>query len=144
VDDNKVSHANDDVNTMITDEVEKKFGKLTRTTGAKHMFLGMDIEFLGDKKVAIATPQHINEAIEDFGEDLETDAVNPAKSKLFIINHESECLGDEKADIYHSITAKLLWVSQCSRPDLETAVSFLCTRVQQLTVEETGANFGEC
>jgi hypothetical protein len=138
VDDNKVSHANDDVNTMIADEVEKKFGKLARTTGAKHTFLGMDIELLGDKKVAIATPQDINEAIEDFGEDLKTDAVNPAKSKLFIINHESECLANEKADIYHSITAKLLWVSQRSRPDLETAVSFLCTRVQQPTVEDWG------
>jgi hypothetical protein len=138
VDDNKISHANDDVNTMIADEVEKKFGKLARTTGTKHTFLGMDIEFLGNKKVAIATPQHIDEAIEDFGEDLDTDAVNPAKSKLFVINHDSEILCDEKGNIYHSVTAKLLWVSQRSRPDLETAVSFLCTRVQQPTVEDWG------
>ena len=98
----------------------------------------MDIELLGNKKVAITTPQHIEEAIEDFGEDLDTDAVNPAKSKLFVINHESDILCEDKGSIYHSVTAKLLWISQRSRPELETAVSFLCTRVQQPTVEDWG------
>ncbi len=63
---------------MVANAIEKKLGKLARTTGTKHTFLGMDIEFIGDKKVAIGTPQHILEAIEDFGEDLDEDAVNPA------------------------------------------------------------------
>ena len=138
VDDNKVSHLDDKVNDMIVDVIEKKFGKLARTTGKKHTFLGMDIEFIGDKTVLIVTPQHIREALEDFGEELDTDAVNPAKSKLFTINHDSEQLDESKADMYHSITAKLLWIGKRARPDLETAVSFLCTRVQALTVEDWG------
>ena len=50
VDDNKVSHINDDVNTMIVNEIEEKFGKLARTTGNKHTFLGMDIEMISKGK----------------------------------------------------------------------------------------------
>jgi hypothetical protein len=138
VDDNKVSHVNDDVNTTVVNEIEKKFGKLARTTGTKHTFLGMDIELMGDKKVAVGTPQHIDEAIEDFGEDLDEDAVNPAKSNLFTANPDSVPLPENKADMYHSVVAKLLWVSQRSRPDMELDVSFLCTRVQHPTVEDWG------
>ena len=138
VDDNKVSHLDDKVNDSIVDAIEKKFGKLARTTGKKHTFLGMDIEFIGDKKLSITTPQHIEEALEDFGEEIDADAVNPAKSKLFIISNDSEKLSEAKADIFHSITAKLLWVGKRARPDLETAVSFLCTRVQAPTVEDWG------
>ena len=96
----------------------------------------MDIEFIGDHKVSIATPQHIDEAIADFGEELDVDAVNPAKPKLFLIDHDSPPLNIEQAETYHSITAKLLWVSQRSRPDIETAVSFLCKRVRHPTVED--------
>jgi hypothetical protein len=138
VDDNKVSHVNDDVNTTVVNEIEKKFGKLARTTGTKHTFLGMDIEFVGDKKVAVGAPQHIDEAIEDFGEDLDEDAVNPAKSNLFTVNPDSVPLPENKADICHSVVAKLLWVSQRSRPDMELDVSFLCTRAQHPTVEDSG------
>ena len=36
------------------------------------------------------------------------------------------------------ITAKILWIIKSSRPDLETAVSFLCTRVKCPTEEDWG------
>jgi hypothetical protein len=77
VNDNEVSHVDDNINNMIVDKVEEKFGKLARSKGKKHTFFGMDIEFIGNGKLTIATPQHIEEAIEKFGEDLSTDAVNP-------------------------------------------------------------------
>jgi hypothetical protein len=138
VDDNKISHVDDKVNDMIVDKVEKKFGKLAGSKGKKHTFLGMDIEFIGNGKLTIATPQHIEEAIEKFGEDLSTDAVNPAKSKLFTVSTDSVLLSEPKADTYHSVTATVLWLCKRSRPDLETAVSFLCTRVQAPTLEDWG------
>ena len=56
MDDNKVSHVDDDVIDMVVDEIEAKFGKLARNKGNKHTFLGMDIELLPDKKTAISTP----------------------------------------------------------------------------------------
>ena len=64
--------------------------------------------------------------------------MNPAKSKLFYINTNSKKLLQEKHDKFHSITAKLLWVSQWSRPDIELAVSFLTDHVPECTKEDWG------
>lgn len=64
VDDNKVSHVDDKVNTKIVNAIEEHFGKLARTTGDKHTFLGMDVEMISKGKIAVSTPQHVTEAIE--------------------------------------------------------------------------------
>ena len=123
VDDNKVLHINNEVNSMAVQAIKEKFGKLARTTGNKHTFLGMDVKMISKGKIAISTPQHIEEAIEGLGEEVNGTAVNPAKSKLFFINNESPKLTDDKKEVFHSITAKVLWISQRLRPDLDTAVS---------------------
>jgi hypothetical protein len=139
VDDNKISHKSNEVLTKLADEIESKFeGELVRSVGKKHTFLGIDFEILPDKKVAITTPQHIREVLEDFGEVLKGDVVNPAKSKLFTIIDEADDLPEERKELFHSCVAKLLWIEKRSRPDLETAVSFLCTRVQKPTEEDWG------
>ena len=83
----------------------------------------------------VSTPQHIDEAIEGLGEEVNGTAVNPAKSKLFFIDNESPKLTNDKKEIF-STTAKVLWISQRSRPDLDTAVSFLCTRVKEPTQKD--------
>ena len=88
--------------------------------------------------MAITTPQHISEVLEDFGEVLKGDVVNPAKSKLFTIIDEADDLPESRKEIFHSCVAKLLWIEKRSRPELETAVSFLCTRVQKPTEEDWG------
>ena len=37
----------------------------------------MNIEFIGNGKITTTTPQHINEALEDFGEELNVKVVRP-------------------------------------------------------------------
>ena len=88
--------------------------------------------------MAIETPQHIDEILEAFPEVLKGNVVNPANSKLFEIVEDAEELDEERKEIYHSIVAKLLWVEKRSRPDLETGVSFLTTRIQSPTEEDWG------
>ena len=61
---------------------------------------------------------------------------SPAAKWLFDVNDSCRKLSVEKAEIFHSVVAKLLWVSQRARPDIATAISFLCTRVQQPDVED--------
>ena len=80
--DNKVSHKDDNVNLIIADKIEENFGKIFHATGKKHTFLGMDIEFIGGKKFAVFTPHHIDEALEYSGETLKENVVNPATSQL--------------------------------------------------------------
>ena len=62
----------------------------------KEAFLGMDIDFIGRNKVAVSTTRHVDEALEDFGETLKGNVVNPATSQLFTITSEAKELGDLK------------------------------------------------
>ena len=113
MEDNKVSHMDYSINSMIA-----------------HMFLGTNINFIGRKKVTVSMSHHVDDALKYFGETLRRNVMNPATSQLFAIASESKELDDDEKERYHSISAKILWIMKHSYPDLETALSFLCTRVQ--------------
>ena len=104
--------------------------------GKQLTFLGMDLEFNDDRSVSISTPEYIDEAIEHFEEDVSKKVSSPATKQLFEIDEKSSTLEKKKQDIFHSVVARLLWIMKRSRPDLETAVSFLCTRVSCSTEED--------
>lgn len=48
---------------------------------------------------------------------------------LMSVNPDEILLDKEKKETFHSIVAKLLWIMKRTRPDLETSITFLCTRV---------------
>ena len=85
---------------------------------------------------------YVQEIIEEADVTLKTkqrDQTNtPAKATLFEVNSESpvHVLSKEDADHYHKLTANLLYLAPRACPDLLTAVSFLCTRVQCPTQED--------
>ena len=56
----------------------------------------MDIEFIGGNKVAVSMTHHIDEVLEDFGETLKGNIVNPATSQLFTITRKTKDLDDER------------------------------------------------
>ena len=60
----------------------------------------------------------------------------PAANNLFIKNDEAESLSIEKSDTFHSIVQKLLYICKRGRPDIEPALSYLCTRVVNPTTED--------
>ena len=63
---------------------------------------------------------------------------SPARHKLREVNEDCNKLSGEKIDGFHSIVAKLLWMMERSRPDLETAIGFLCTRVDKSDEDDWG------
>ena len=60
----------------------------------------------------------------------------PASNYLFHVNAKCKKLDSEAAVMYHHLTAKLLYLAKCVRRDLLTAVSFLCTRVQNPDLDD--------
>ena len=48
VDNNKLSHVDEEVNTKVIERISKYFGNFTVPRGKKHNFLGMKIKFLSD------------------------------------------------------------------------------------------------
>jgi hypothetical protein len=67
---------------------------------------------------------------------IEGTANTPAASSLFKVNKNSKPLDTQSKKQFHSMTAKLLYLSKRIRPDILTAVSFLTTRVQNPTEED--------
>jgi len=74
--------------------------------------------------------------LEEIPDDMGGEAVTPAGSHLFNVDEAAEPLDQLNADIFHSITAKLLFLCKRGRPDIQTAIAFLCTRVQHPDVDD--------
>ena len=136
VDDLKISHKNYKVLSTIIKNLEDKFGKINVSRGRKHTYIGADIEFNNNKEVLLSIKTYIQECVNDFGEDLSLPAVTPAAKHLFTVGKDTPCLDTKRSDIFHSIVMKLLWVSKRSRPDIQTALSFLCCRTSKSDTDD--------
>ena len=137
VDDTKISHEDPAVVTTIIEQLEAKFGKMTVVRGDKHVFLGMNIAYnRGARNATITMKDYLLEAIEESGLDITRAAATPAGKDLFDINEAAEPLPTAAADVFHSVTAKLLYVSIRARMDLLLATSFLTTRVSKSTQQD--------
>lgn len=130
VDDMMLSHDDTNVVTQVIRDIEEHFGEMTVTRGRKHVFLGMDIEFHDNGTFSICMSDYLQEAIDEFGEDLEYDVPHPAVNDLFKVG-TSKQLDTRRSDIFHRVTAKLLYVCMRGRPDIQPTVAYLCTRVSK-------------
>ena len=99
----------------------------------------MDIE-VRDKIVRINMTKQIQKIIEDFeseiGEMLDEIVASVATHELFSVNEEAADLDKTKTEIFHSMTAKLLYIMKRVRPDIEPTVSFLMRRVSKSNIED--------
>ena len=138
VDDNKISHANPNVVTMIIDKIEQQFGKMTVTRGREHVFLGMNITYTDQKTAIITMKEYLREAIAESELGIKRQAATPATRELFEVSEKASRLPQRRSDIFHRIVTKLLYVAIRARMDLLLAVGFLCTRVSKSTVEDEG------
>jgi hypothetical protein len=111
VDDNKISHIDPTVVSMIIEKIESKFGKMTVVRGTTHVFLGMTFFFNENGTATISMKNYLQEAIEESKLDITKTASTPAQNHLFDIDEKSPLLPKAKAEIFHSIVAKLLYVS---------------------------------
>ena len=95
----------------------------------------MNITINKNKNITIDMKDQLQEAIDMFvlneGSKVIEEVTSPARPRLRDVNPEGIPLSEHKKDDFHSIAAKLLWIMKRARPDLETAISFLCTRVSK-------------
>jgi len=136
VDDLKLSHTNSKEVTNMIERLEQYFGEMNVTRGSEHSYLGIDIE-IKDKQVTMRMTKYMQECIDSFGEAINTTATSPGNSTLMLVNEESEELEDiKRKEKFHHVVAKLLHLCKRVRLDLQVAVGFLCTRVQNPTVQD--------
>ena len=148
VDDLKISHVSADVVTRIIQQLDDRFGKeapITVTRGKKHDYLGMELDFSKPGCVIISMFKYINTMLDELPTEFEGHAPTPAAENLFEVRPDEErtLLNKELSGIYHHFSAKLLFLSQRARPDVQPAVSFLTTRVKSPD-EDDYKKLGRC
>jgi hypothetical protein len=131
VDDLKISHVNPNVVSKVIDNISAIFGTqapLTVHHGKIHEYLGMTLNFFIKQKVSVHMDQYISNIVNEAPKDMERVAGTPASNFLFTVNTVNPILLSESLrGTFHRIVAKLLFACKRARPDIMTAVAFLCT-----------------
>ena len=135
VDDLKSSHVDSKVNDDFQLWLQKTYGQvkeITATRGKKHVYLGMTLDYSTPGEVKIDMRDYVKDMIEEFPQDLKGDSLTAANDKLFDTTR-GKPLGPMKAEAFHAMVAKSLFLTMRARPDIRLAVAFLCTRVKEST-----------
>ena len=122
---------NPDRVTDFLSYLERIYGEeIPHTRGKKDTYLGMNLDFTEPRLVKISMESYVKEIIKDFPEKITKVAKTCASDHLFRVNPDGVKLDQKRADLFHRYVAKLLFISKRGRPDIQTAVAFLTTRVQ--------------
>eukprot|EP00957_Ditylum_brightwellii_P210976 15365620-Ditylum_brightwellii.AAC.2 len=127
----KISHIDSREVTKMLDILQKKYGKMKTTRGKVHNYIGMTLNFRKRGKVRIGMVKYTKEIIETFPEKIEGSVNTPAAEHLFVINEDGIKLSEEKAQAFHTSTAKLLFLCKRARQDIQPGVAFLTTQFAQ-------------
>jgi hypothetical protein len=133
VEDLKISHVSEDVNTDIIKRINDEFGKeapITITRGKVNDYLGMTLDHSEKCKVKIKMLDYVDKMLADLPAEMDGEAPSPAANHLLIVNDEQTKVEENKAELFHTYVAKTLFLCKRVRPDLQTAVAFLSTRVK--------------
>jgi hypothetical protein len=139
VDDLKISHIDPDVNTDIIEMIDNEFGKeapLTITRGRIHDYLGMTLDFSEQGKVKVKMLDYVEKMLKDLPDEMAGEAPTPAANHLFAVDDNQTKVSEIKAQFFHTYVAKALFLCKRARPDLQTAVAFLCTRVKSCNEDD--------
>ena len=107
------------------------------TRGKVHDYLGMTIDFTEPGQVSFIMKDYVADIIKEKPNNMDDRmATTPAAPHLYQVDESADALDDGMAETYHHLVAKLLYLAKRSRPDILTAVSFLCTRVKAPDVDD--------
>ena len=145
VDDLKISHVDEDVVSAIIKDLNGKYGKeacgkdapLTVLRGKKHEYLGMVLDYTNEGKVKIDMRDYLKKnVLAELPEGFSGTAVTPAGVHLFDVDENAEKLNSKDAELFHHVVAQLLFACKQGRPDLQTAVAFMTTRVKNPDIDD--------
>jgi hypothetical protein len=132
-------HVDDILALVDQEESDHLLGRLKRRFGEVQFEIGEDMSYLGmnisirDEGTTIDMSFYVSQVLE--GEDVEVEA-SPTTKASYNVDENARKLDEEDRKWFHSKTAKLLYLAKLARPDILTAVIFLCTRVQGATYKD--------
>ena len=117
--------------TELREHLRKVFVDINFDTGEKLSFLGMTIDFGTPGRAIIPMQGFVDEFVSDYPGDKKV--TSPANNELFDIHDGDVLVPETDRKSFHTVVAKLLYLSKRIRPDILLTVSFLCTRVTKVT-----------
>ena len=96
----------------------------------------MTLDFTEDGIVKIDMKDYVEKILAEMPEEMDGTATTPAAAHLFQMRGDSVALGNQEKYFLHTTVAKLLFLCKRGRPDLQTAVAFLCTRLREPTSDD--------
>jgi hypothetical protein len=143
VDDLKISHVDAKVvTTIFLNILDAKYGQeivggkraaLTINRGRIHDYLGMTLDYSERGYVKLNMVDYVDKILEEMPKEMDGTATLPAAEYLFKIIDGVQTLDEPTSEFFHATVAKLLFLCKRGRPDIQTDIAFLCTRVQQPT-----------
>ena len=121
-------------NERICDAFVQKFQSITMEINSVHSYLGMQI-IMKKGYTIIDMENFIDRMLESSGEKNLRAFMSPAGKDIFTVDESAATLQETERKLFHTSVAKLLNLSKRSRPDILTAVGFLCTRVTKATAQ---------
>jgi hypothetical protein len=142
VNDLKISHMDRNPVTTILDLLDAKYGQeivggerapLTVSRGKIHDYLGMNLDYSEPGCVKVDMTEYVKKILDKMPKKMDGTATTPAADYMFTITEGIELLDEKTSEFFDATVAKLLFLCKRGRPDIQTAIAFLCTRVQQPT-----------
>jgi hypothetical protein len=117
----------------VVAKLRSRYGEVSYERSDKVSYLGIGLQFNVAGEVSLSMDGYVRDVLSAAGDGPKF--ATPALSLLFEVR-ESELLPPPKKEEFHSMFAKLLYLSKHVRPDLLLAVSFLATRVTSPTLDD--------
>ena len=127
-----------DINAFLRSLKDIYGNNLAESTGKKHDYLGMIFDFSFQDEVRINMTDYISKIIKEFPEEIMGRQATPAADHLFKVNENGQKLGEDHSDAFHHTVYQLLFAANHARRDIQTAVSFLTTRVKAPNKDDWG------
>jgi hypothetical protein len=120
--------------SIFLQQLDDEFGKetpLNKSRGKVHEYLGMTLEYGQEGCLKIDMSEYVKMVLHELPDFMIGHARTPAGNNWFDVNQECDKLDNEQKSIFVHYVMQLLYLSQRGRPDIRTAISFLCTHLKQ-------------
>jgi Reverse transcriptase (RNA-dependent DNA polymerase). len=130
-----LSNQESDIHWLIG-ALKSKYGELSIESGTRLNYLGMVLDVMKNGEIKMRMDGYVDSVLSSFPEyDSIRKSTTPASINLFKPGSgRLLCETDKKR--FHTTTAKLLYLSKRTRPDIQLPVLYLCTRVKEPTVDD--------
>jgi len=96
----------------------------------------MTLDYNIDGKVQIKMIEYIDDMLTSLPKNMDGESATPAGNNLFMVNPDALLLPAPESEIFHHYVAKLLFLCKRARPDIQTSVAYLSTRVKAPDVDD--------